>query len=67
MSFDNLSDFLAMGGHGLYVWSSFALGLLILIGNVLLPWLKLKATCNQLQREYRRQANQKTPASASDT
>ncbi|BFM49286.1 heme exporter protein CcmD [Marinomonas sp. THO17] len=26
MAFDTLSDFLAMGKHGLYVWSAYAIG-----------------------------------------
>jgi len=34
MSFDSLGDFLAMGGHGLYVWLSYGAALIIVLYNV---------------------------------
>lgn len=34
MSFDSVHDFLAMGGHGLYVWLSYGAGLIIVGYNV---------------------------------
>lgn len=37
MSFDSFSDFLAMGGHGLYVWLSYGIGLVIIVLNLVLP------------------------------
>ncbi|WP_114418729.1 heme exporter protein CcmD [Marinospirillum perlucidum] len=58
MYFDSLSEFINMGGQGLYVWSSFALSLLLMAFNILLPWLKLKATRKQLARQLRREVNQ---------
>ena len=33
MSFDSFSDFLAMGGHGLYVWLCYGVGLVVLAAN----------------------------------
>lgn len=33
-SFDSLSAFIAMGGHGFYVWLSVALALLAVFGNL---------------------------------
>ena len=35
MSFESWSEFLAMGGHGFYVWLSYGLSLAVVLGNVL--------------------------------
>ena len=35
MSFDSLTDFLAMGGHGLYVWLAYGSTILVVVANVL--------------------------------
>lgn len=35
MSFVSLSDFLAMGGHGLYVWLSYGATGLVVLANVM--------------------------------
>lgn len=35
MSFETFSDFIAMGGHGLYVWLCYGAGLIVLAGNLL--------------------------------
>ena len=51
MSFASFSDFLAMGHHGLYVWSAYGICLLVLAVNVALP---LKARRRYLQEEARR-------------
>ncbi|WP_027848013.1 heme exporter protein CcmD [Marinospirillum minutulum] len=56
MYFNSLSDFINMGGHGLYVWSSYALTLVLLLSSVLLPWLNLKRTRKQLSRQLAREA-----------
>lgn len=37
MSFSSFSEFLNMGGHGLYVWISYATALLVILFNVLMP------------------------------
>ncbi|MCD8512699.1 MAG: heme exporter protein CcmD [Nitrincola sp.] len=55
MSFDSFSDFLAMGGHAFYVWSSFALGLIVLVGNVVLPMLERKKLMAEQLRRIRRE------------
>ncbi len=39
MSFASFSEFLAMGTHGLYVWSAYGISLAILALNVVLPIL----------------------------
>lgn len=56
MYFNSLSDFINMGGHGLYVWSSYTLTLVLLLSSVLLPWLNLKRTRKQLSRQLAREA-----------
>lgn len=55
MYFDSLSDFLHMGGHALYVWSSFGISLLLMVLNILMPWWGLRRTRAQLQRQLRRE------------
>ncbi len=52
MSFASLADFLAMGRHGLYVWSALAITLAVLGLNLLLPW---QAWRRYRQDEARRQ------------
>nr|MBF0684031.1 heme exporter protein CcmD [Pseudomonas sp.] len=51
MSFSSFSEFIAMGNHGLYVWTSYGISLAILILNVALPML---ARRRHLQDEARR-------------
>ena len=35
MSFDSVGDFLAMGGHGLYVWLAYGAAVIIVTANVI--------------------------------
>lgn len=65
MYFDSLSEFVNMGGHALYVWSSFAISLILMLLNILLPWWKLKATRRQLQRQIQREARQQQQETSS--
>ena len=51
MSFASLSDFIAMGHHGVYVWSSYGICLAVLALNVALP---VAARRRYLQQEARR-------------
>ncbi len=51
MSFASFAEFLAMGNHGLYVWSAYGICLVVLVLNVLLP---LQARRRYLQDEARR-------------
>ncbi len=37
MYFDNFSEFIAMGGHARYVWSSYLIALVVFTLNILLP------------------------------
>lgn len=58
MSFASFSDFLAMGHHGLYVWSAYGLCLVVLAINVALP---LSARRRYLQEEARRLRRENKP------
>lgn len=51
MSFASLSDFIAMGHHGVYVWSSYGICLAVLALNLALP---IAARRRYLQQEARR-------------
>jgi heme exporter protein D len=58
MSFESFSDFLAMGRHGLYVWSAYGICLCVLAINVLAP---VFARRRYLQQEARRLRRESTP------
>lgn len=57
MSFDSISEFFAMGGHGLYVWLSYAIALTILILNIINPVMQKKKVLTDLARRLRREKN----------
>lgn len=57
MYFQNMADFLAMGGHGLYVWLAYGLSALILIYNVVAPILLRRQLRAELARLQRRLGN----------
>ncbi|MEH6556603.1 MAG: heme exporter protein CcmD [Oceanicoccus sp.] len=37
MQFDNFSDFMTMGGHGVYVWTVYGVALLVIAALVITP------------------------------
>jgi len=55
MQFENLSDFFAMGGHGLYVWLAYGAGLAVILLNVCAPILRKKQLFNDLKKRVRRE------------
>ena len=55
MKFDSLADFLAMGGHGLYVWLAYGIALVILVLNVVLPWRMNRQFFSEQARRLRRE------------
>ncbi|MCD5992891.1 heme exporter protein CcmD [Pseudomonas sp. CDFA 602] len=55
MSFDTWADFLAMGRHGLYVWSAYGICLFVLVLNVVLPVLARRRFLQQEARRLRRE------------
>jgi len=55
MAFESFADFLNMGGHGLYVWLCYGLGLLIIVMNLVLPLQQSKQVVRDLRRRLRRE------------
>lgn len=55
MSFASFSEFLAMGNHGLYVWTSYGAGLAVLLINIALPLLGRRRYLQDEARRLRRE------------
>ncbi|MCB1662038.1 MAG: heme exporter protein CcmD [Pseudomonadales bacterium] len=55
MSFSSFSDFIHMGGHGLYVWISYATALAVLVFNILMPMRLRKQFMVEQARQQRRE------------
>ena len=55
MSFSSFSEFLAMGGHVLYVWLSYGLGVAVILMNLVLPWLQRNRLLAEQKRRLRRE------------
>lgn len=55
MSFTSFAEFLAMGTHGAYVWSSFGISLAVLALNVVLPLLARRRYLQDEARRLRRE------------
>ena len=49
-----LQEFIHMGGYGSYVWSSYAIALLVLLLNVIVPMLQHKKFLKETARRLRR-------------
>lgn len=52
--FESFADFLAMNGHGPYVWAAYGVALLVLAALVAAPVIRQK----KLRREFARQLRQ---------
>ena len=57
MSFETFADFLAMGNHGVYVWSSYVITLVVLLWNVVAPGVAMKKEMAKLKSQWRREEN----------
>ena len=55
MAFESFADFLDMGGHGLYVWLCYGLGLLTIVLSLVLPLQQGKTIKRDLRRRLRRE------------
>lgn len=55
MSFASFSEFLAMGNHGVYVWTSYGIGLAVVLINVALPLLGRRRYLQDEARRLRRE------------
>lgn len=68
MSFDSLQDFIAMDGHGSYVWSSYALALGVLVFIIVTPLRRRRRfLAEQASRLKRSGADQDTAPAATAT
>ncbi len=66
MSFDSWSAFWHMGGHGVYVWSSYGMTFAVLLAMVWLPWRRHRRLLAEIARRERIEA-QAEAASGSDS
>lgn len=64
MSFDSFADFLAMGGHGLYVWLCYGVGFVVLAANLLGAKQARKSLVKELAQKIRRDEQLKEQQSA---
>jgi heme exporter protein D len=51
----NLQEFFHMGGYAAYVWSSYAIALVVLVANVVIPIRQRRKLLGQLARRQRRE------------
>jgi heme exporter protein D len=50
----NLTEFFHMGGYAFYVWTSYAIALLVLLVNVILPLRQRKKLLDNIARAAKR-------------
>ncbi|MBD1554201.1 heme exporter protein CcmD [Pseudomonas typographi] len=55
MKFASFAQFIAMGHHGPFVWSAYAIGTVVVIWNVAAPWLARRRYLQQEARRLRRE------------
>ncbi|CAM3999638.1 heme exporter protein CcmD [Vreelandella rituensis] len=64
MAFDSFADFLAMGGHAPYVWSSWGITFLLLIVAVLHARFERRQLLTTLRRRVRREQARHQPVAS---
>ncbi|WP_042011673.1 heme exporter protein CcmD [Aeromonas fluvialis] len=67
MHFASFSDFLAMGGYAFYVWLSFGLTLLCLVGIVISTRMKTRNLLGELRSKQAREARRKAAQQMENT
>ena len=60
MFFQTWSDFFNMSGHGLYVWLSYGISFIVILGLGLQNIYSRKALFKEIQREQLRHARQQS-------
>lgn len=65
IAFSNVSEFFAMGGHALYVWSAWGLTAACLVGLVIATRLSRRALESDIRRRLRRDASRHSSHPAS--
>lgn len=56
IAFESFAEFLAMGGHGLYVWSTYGICMALMVWTAVLPVLARRRYLKDLDRRRRREA-----------
>lgn len=51
--FESIADFIAMNGHGSYVWSAYAITFAVLIFLLVSPLMQKKAFVKQQQKQQK--------------
>jgi len=54
-AFDSFAAFVAMGGHGPYVWSAYLVGALVIGFNMIAPRLHRQRLISDYKRRQRRE------------
>ncbi|MGY3921909.1 heme exporter protein CcmD [Aeromonas jandaei] len=67
MHFASFSDFLAMGGYAFYVWLSFGLTLVCLIGILISTRMKTRSLLGELRSKQAREARRKAAQQMENT
>ncbi|USE38610.1 heme exporter protein CcmD [Endozoicomonas sp. SCSIO W0465] len=55
MYFDSWSGFLVMDGHGLFVWSAYAIAVVVIAYNLIAPFVARRQILAQIAAQVRRQ------------
>ena len=58
MQFDSVSEAITMGGHGAYVWSAYAIALVVVGISLLRPWLVTRRLKRVIRQELSRKQGQ---------
>ncbi|HDO1322357.1 TPA: heme exporter protein CcmD [Aeromonas veronii] len=67
MHFASFSDFLAMGGYAFYVWLSFGLTLVCLVGIIISTRMKTRSLLGELRSKQAREARRKAAQQMENT
>ena len=57
MYFDSLQQLIWMNGHGIYVWSSFAISALVMIGLIVKPLRQKQVAMRNIELQIKLQAS----------
>ncbi|WP_436792265.1 heme exporter protein CcmD [Amphritea atlantica] len=55
LSFESFAEFIDMGGHGLYVWLSYAIALAVIVINIVNPLMQKRQIFSEQARRLRRE------------
>ncbi|MFM5048339.1 heme exporter protein CcmD [Aeromonas veronii] len=67
MHFASFSDFVAMGGYAFYVWLSFGLTLVCLVGIIISTRMKTRSLLAELRSKQAREARRKAAQQMENT